>query len=372
MTVGFGSWGRRQREGRPARSRGLKIPPLRLRLFGFVLLACVGVGCPCVRGAVNASPGLRWWLFSNFGASHMCPEMLKRGAGLRLSPTGNIIGRFFPSACHTDVNDDRHTVTLNLQGTGFAWTPLAGRIGFSCAVSVEYRPDFYMASDATYVWAKMNRIVYGPDFKITSIENKTFDWAQRTPIGYITNMFAGQVVSTQVGMGFTVVHGDQGDDFTLGILQPPAKPRHPFNLKDGDHYVFANETTEVHYGEVDFLGPFEVTDKKQALFLRFRLQGPAVDALLLPRVTGDIWRDALEKGAQLAPPRAPPITAFVVTPGPDLKRKFPLPPGEYYVVIDNSNQVGTVSPPWSPTAAIGGDAAVVSYTAEVGDASDEF
>jgi hypothetical protein len=32
-------------------------------------LAVAGVGCPCARGAINASPEIRWWLFSNFGAS---------------------------------------------------------------------------------------------------------------------------------------------------------------------------------------------------------------------------------------------------------------------------------------------------------------
>ena len=26
-------------------------------------------GCPCAQAITEASPGLRWWLFSNFGAS---------------------------------------------------------------------------------------------------------------------------------------------------------------------------------------------------------------------------------------------------------------------------------------------------------------
>ena len=32
------------------------IPPLRLRLLGLFLVLVLGVGCPCVRSAVNASP----------------------------------------------------------------------------------------------------------------------------------------------------------------------------------------------------------------------------------------------------------------------------------------------------------------------------
>ena len=53
-------------------------------------LAFGGAGCPCVRSAVNASPELRWWLFSNYGASKICPEMLKRGVPLKLPQLGNV------------------------------------------------------------------------------------------------------------------------------------------------------------------------------------------------------------------------------------------------------------------------------------------
>jgi hypothetical protein len=55
-------------------------------------------GCGLFRGSVNASPELRWFLFSNFGAQRMCPEMLKRGAPLKLAANGNAIGDSFPNA----------------------------------------------------------------------------------------------------------------------------------------------------------------------------------------------------------------------------------------------------------------------------------
>ena len=111
------------------------IPPLRLRLLGLFLVLVLGVGCPCVRSAVNASPGLRWWLFSNFGAQRMCPEMLKRGVPLKLLPTGNTVGRLFPEQCNYQVNDQAQSVTLSFSGTGSAWTPIAGRVGneFDCS-----------------------------------------------------------------------------------------------------------------------------------------------------------------------------------------------------------------------------------------------
>ena len=67
--------------------------------------ALCAASCSIFRGAVNASPDLRWWLFSNFGAQKMCPEMLKRGAPLRLTPNGNTIGRFFPTTCNYTLSD---------------------------------------------------------------------------------------------------------------------------------------------------------------------------------------------------------------------------------------------------------------------------
>ncbi|HEY3236953.1 MAG TPA: hypothetical protein VGJ84_19700, partial [Polyangiaceae bacterium] len=157
---------------------------------------------------MNASPGLRWWLFSNFGAQRMCPEMLKRGAPLKLTPDGNTVGRFFPNRCGHQVDDASQTVTIRFGGTGFAWTPIAGRVGFAADAAVEYRMDFYMAEDANYIWAKTNRILEGPTFSIGSIENKLVDWATHTPVGYMANTFGTQIVSSQISQGFTVVHTD--------------------------------------------------------------------------------------------------------------------------------------------------------------------
>ncbi len=349
------------------------IPPLRLRVLGLLLVALVGVGCPCVNSYVNASPSLRWWLFSNFGAQRMCPEMLKRGAPLKLSPNGNTIGRFFPEQCHYDVNDQAQTIAIHFSGTGYAWTPVAGRMGFSAAVSVEYRPDFYMADDAVYVYAKFSRLIYGPDFKIGSVENKVVNWATtQTPVGYLANTFGNQVVQSQLNSGFTVVHSDEGDDFSLGILQPPARPKHPFNTSGSDHYVFANETTEVHYGQVDFLGPFEVADTDQALFLRFSVQGPQVEALVVTRSVGDTWRNGLQLGAALGPPPQPPVAGFPLPPGNEVQQKLKLPPGQYYVVVDNSAAVGQVAPAWNPLAVVGGATTNVSYSAELGAADSTF
>src|SRR5205085_11394066 len=82
-------------------------------------LAVAGIGCPC-KDAVNANDSLRWWLFSNFGASKVCPEMQKRGMPIKLQALGpNSVGRFFPQQCQVQVNDSQRTMSVTVNGTGY-------------------------------------------------------------------------------------------------------------------------------------------------------------------------------------------------------------------------------------------------------------
>lgn len=328
-------------------------------------------GCGLFRGSVNASPGLRWFLFSNFGAQRMCPEMLKRGAPLKLTANGNAIGRFFPERCSTQVNDGPQTVTVAFSGTGFASTPIAGRMGFAVSATIDYRMDFFMAEDATYVWARPARIVHGPEFRMGAIENKLVDWAAQGPAGYMVTTFGSQIVEGQLASGFTVVHGDEGDEFSIGILTPPARPHKYFKSSNG-RVTLERDTTEIRTDQIDLIGPLEVPDSEQALFLRFQVTGPALDVMLIRRGAGDLWRNGLQLGAALAAPPEAPLSTFVLQPGQEARQRIPLPQGQYYVVIDNSARMGGVNPPWSPLGILGGNAAVVAYSAELGDADEEF
>lgn len=336
-------------------------------------IALATPGCSWFRSSVNASPGLRWWLFSNFGAGRICPEMLKQGVSLRLAQGGNTVGRFFPTWCRHQVNEGRQTIAVEFTGTGYAWTPIAGRVGFSAEAGIEYRMDFNLTEEAMYIWAQPVGALREPTFKLGAVEYKLVDWAAaQTPVGYLANLFGGQILSSQIASGFTVVHRDDGDEFALGRLNPPQRPPRPFDTEDGQHFVFANETTEVRPEQVDFLGPFEVVDTDQALFFRFRVQGPHVDVLVLQRGTADLWREQLQLGAALAPPPQSPIVSWAIEPGGQQNRKVVLARGQYAVAIDNSSRVGSVSPPWNPLSMVGANGAIVSYTTELGDAGDEF
>jgi hypothetical protein len=323
--------------------------------------------CGLFRGAINSSPGLRWWLFSSFGANKLCPEMLRRGTPLRLTPNGNVIGRFFPSTCQNLVDQASQTITIRFGGTGYGWTPLAGRIGFAASAAVEYRPDFFLDDDAMYVWARTNRIVATPEFQIGSSESPIVNAAAQSPVGYLANIFGGQIMGGQLASGFTVVRTEDGDDFTLGILQPPARPQHPFNASDDERYVFVNETAEIRAEQIDFVGPIQVPQQGQALYIRYRRQGPAAEALVYDRRVADYWRDTLQRGALLAPPQQPPIASLPLTAS-EAEHKLRLPAGEYMIVIDNSSRVGTVRPPWNPLSTVGVNTLFLSYRVELGEA----
>jgi hypothetical protein len=321
-------------------------------------------GCSLFRSAINDSPGIRWFLFSNFGASHICPEMQKRGAALKLT-SDEISGRFFPSQCQSQVDDATQTVSVHFAGTGYAWTPVAGRIGFSCVVKVEYRPDFTMTEDALYVFGRMNRIVEGPTFTVLSIENPMVDWAAQGPAGYLAQTFGQQLVSSKLAEGFTVVRTDEGDDFTLGILYPPARPRHPFNTSEGN-FVVANEATQVRAGQADFVGPFQVADVDQVLLLRWRSAGVQSEGFIYPRAFADPMRLTYEQGGGLIAPTVVP-SAQLAFPLGETSTRMKLPPGEYVMVIDNSDRLGQIAPPWNPLAVVGSGAASLAYIIELAD-----
>ena len=248
--------------------------------FAFSVLL---TGCGWLRSSVNDSPGLRWWLFSNFGAKQICPQVLASGIGLRLVSAGDIVGRFFPNRCYQHIDDTRQTVTLAFAGSGFAWTPVAGRVGFAAQAAVEYRMDFKLTDDAIYVFGVPASAPAPPQFQLGAVENKVVHWAAKSPVGYLANAFGGQILASELAAGFTVIRTDNGDEFSLGHLEPPARPPKPFGLSGNDRVLYASETTELHSGQIDILGPFEVVEKHQALIFAFSGQWSSVRSLHLAK-----------------------------------------------------------------------------------------
>ncbi|MEO7330023.1 MAG: hypothetical protein ABI193_15720 [Minicystis sp.] len=335
-----------------------------LTLVTLALLLTSSSGCV---GIINNTPELRWKLFSLFGASKICPEMLKRSVAIRLQDRGPSIGRFFPMQCTYSVDDARQVVTVSMAGTGYGYMLPAKRVGFSLTAAVEYRPDFVIAGDDLYVWAKLNRIVDGPRFQLGFVENPLADVAANIPpFGSIANFFGNQVVTSAMTQGFTVIHNvDKGDDFTLGLIFPPVRPNHPFQVTMSERFTFANETIGVQGGQRDYLGPFEVSSQNQALYLTLSSQGPAVDVMLVDKLTGDTWRDMYQRGMPLGPSPGPVLAASVHQPGAVSNLRYPLPPGLYYVVIDNTAAAGSVAPVGSIWNPLNGTLAEINYVAQL-------
>jgi hypothetical protein len=293
--------------------------------------------------------------------------VLSSGIGLRFNNAGNIVGRFFPNRCEYRIDDTRQTVTVGFGGTGFAWTPVAGRVGFAANATVEYRMDFRLTDEATYVYGVVASHPSPPQFQIGAVENKLVNWATRTPVGYLANAFGGQILTSEIAAGFTAIRSDSGDEFTLGHLEPPARPPKPFGLSGEDRVLCASETVELHNGQVDIAGPFNVVEEEQALYLRVQVDGAPIEGFIWPRTLIDPWREGLQTGTPLAPPPQLPSAQFALNPGANQVR-VPLGPGNYMLVLDMSAQLGQVQPPFNPLDVLGSGATRVSFSVELGNA----
>ena len=328
-----------------------------LLLLIVLSLAIAGVGCPCTRGAVNASPELRWWLFSNFGASNICPEMLKRGVPLKLPQFGPAsVGRFFPSQCNVQVDDSRKAVVMTASGNGYVMLPFTRRVGFYVGMSVEYLPDFRMEDDATYVWGKFNRFVSPPDLRILGVENAALNLASQTPFGTVATIIGNSLVASEIGKGFTVVRRDDGDDFAMGHLDSPQKPSRQFKAGEG-RAVLASDLTNVYARSREYLGPFQVTQNGASLYLHARVDGAPLTYAIAERSVGEAWRREYESAQPLAAPPGVLMAQGPIAPGGEADLGFPVNPGTYYIVLEN----GTAP------ALLGEQVAQVRYSVELGD-----
>ncbi len=324
------------------------------------------VGCGWLRSGVNDSPSVRWWLFSNFGVAQICPKVLSSGIPLRLSAGGPAIGRFFPNGCSTQVNEPERTVQLALTGTGYAWTPVAGRIGFLASATVDYAMDFRLEDDAMYVWGVPSGRLMAPTFQLGAIENPVVNWAAQGPAGYLASTFGQQILESHLGQGFTAIRTESGDEFALGRLVPPARPKKPFGLASDERILLEHDVAEIRMGQVDMVGPLEVADDDQALYFRFQVDGPRADALLFPRHLIEPWREGLQTGAALRSPGVP-IASFALASGQAQTIRVPLPRGSYILVLDHSTQLGETAPPFNLLSALGSGSTRISYAVELGE-----
>lgn len=322
-------------------------------------------------GVVN-NPGNRSLRFDllKYGLDSFCREMLEVGAGLRLRDNEPLLGRFFADTCSSTVLDEesRKSLVVQFSGKGYAFFgPEVGRIGFRTASVVEYSPDFQLHEGALYVY-----------FRPRNIDSSSFETllVESSLAGATVNLLGlevpmreagARVVRSQLERGLTVIrYSEAGEtDFGLGYVPRGQKPFHPYQVLVSDKLTLANDRTEVHPGQQDYLGGFRVTEKDQALYLTMTLDGaPALDVALVPKGYADVMlsRYAGQPGA--APLAGPPLFGETMLAGQAYRRAIPLPPGVYFLVLDNSSSFGK-----APASARAGEdrAGKVDYLVQLGD-----
>jgi hypothetical protein len=336
------------------------------------LLACAVAGCNptslCKLGVGINDPSnrtLRRNLMS-YGLGQFCQQLLTRNAPLKLSPEQPVIGRFYPQHCQQQTMDNGD-LWVQFDGVGYAFTDLSRKVSFTNASTIQYDQDFRCADDNS-VYAYFDpRAISPPSFHVTQIEaalaNLMQSWA-----GPMADNFGRQMVAAQLGQGFTVIQDSSGGfDFSLGHLPVNQRPPHPYDVHGSSKITVENLRTSVHAGERDFIGPIKVDDPGRALLLTMQLEGQAaVAVMMMPKAQGDQALQAYVSFGPVGPLPAQATGAWseVLQFGHPYQRALPVPPGMYYVVIDNTNPAGQGAPPGGAAAGT----ALVNYAIQIGDA----
>jgi len=348
-------------------------PLLSLALLALLTGCTSSVGSRTVSvlgaGVINdpSNKSLRFDILK-FGLDTFCAEMLKGGAPLKFGDDEPVVGRFFAESCDSQVlDDDAHkSFVVQYTGKGYAWTNVTQRLGFSSRGVVEYATDFQLNDGAMYVYFRP-RLIDGAAFQTTLVES-TLAQGGLAVAGVNTNELGKHIVESQLRRGFTVIRKDSSGatDFALGIVPPGEMPFKPFEVKRTEKQILANERTEVHVGQQDYVGAFEVTDSNQAVYLTVAVDGaPNADVLLVAKPVGDTMLDGYLRSAGGAALSSPALLDDTATQSGGLWRRFvSVDPGRYYLVIDNSSKLGKSAP---DTSTKDDAAAKVDYLVLVGD-----
>ncbi|HEY5242826.1 MAG TPA: hypothetical protein VIJ22_15210, partial [Polyangiaceae bacterium] len=150
-----------------------------------------------------------------FGLSQFCQQMTTRSAPLKLAPDAPVTGRFFPQHCQQQVLDNGD-LWVQFDGMGYAFTNLSRKVTFSSAANIRYDQDFKCADDNSIYAYFDTRNVSPPVFHVMQIEMPGANLLQNWITPYADN-FGQQMVSGQLGQGFTVIQFDDGGtDFDVG------------------------------------------------------------------------------------------------------------------------------------------------------------
>jgi hypothetical protein len=324
-------------------------------------------GLSVMGGTINdpSNKSLRRGLLQ-FGLDQACAEMLKRPTALREggetagSATNPTNGRFFPKSC-SQAQADNGDLVISFSGSGYTYASGVHKVTFEAAATVRYDQDFLMNGEELYGYFRTKE-VSKPDIKLKVIES-TLPAIANQLTGFGEN-YAKQLLSERLRDGFTVRRKSNSEtDFRAGIVQLGTWPKLGYAMGGG--LTLANDRTEVHEQQRDFIGPFEIDDEDNAIFVNGRIDGaPGVNVLVVDGATGDTWIDKYLTIGDATPPPAPPRQMLVAKQGAEFKLKI-TGKGRFWLVFDNTSTIaGGISPPGN---FLDDRAAVVSFAASVGE-----
>lgn len=300
-------------------------------------------------GVVNdpANKSLRFDLLK-YGLEQFCAEMQRRGAPIKLSDHQPVMGRFFAERCQSQVIDQegRQGIVIQYGGRGYAWTNVSGRLGFASQGLVEYAADFQLSDDRMYIYFRP-RSVGATSFEILLVENAIARAGMALP-GVDAAAMGREILVGQLQRGFTVIrHSDRGDtEFAVGLIAPGQRPFRPYQVVDSDKLTLDNDRTEVQLGQQDVITGLRASGDGGTLTIHVNLDGArAIDLLVLREGAA---RSMLSSylttpgGASLV---AAPVFAGQVTAQQPVKMDMNLPRGDYALLFDHGNRVGSSSPP---------------------------
>src|SRR5258708_7781918 len=217
------------------------LPPLAGLASPSALLAACSPNAVCKLGGPINDPSNRTLRrnIMSYGLGQFCQQMTTRNAPLTLAPDPNVVGRFFPQRCTQQILDNGD-LWVHFEGFGYAYTNLSRKVTFTSAATITYNQDFKCADDSSIYAYFDTRSATAPDFQLGQIEQPMANLVQ----GWIkpfADSFGQQMVSGQLGQGFTVIQDPSGSiDFSVGHLPPGQRPFHPFDPHGGSPATYHN------------------------------------------------------------------------------------------------------------------------------------
>lgn len=327
------------------------------------------VGLSLMGGTINdpANKSLRRGMMS-FALDRACKEMLERPAALREggelsgSATNPTNGRFFPKTC-TQSEAANGDLIMSFSGVGYSYSTGVHKVTFEASGQVQYDQDFLMHEDQMYAYFRTKEIqksivhVKVIESTLPSIAN------QLTGFG---DKYGRQLLSERLRDGFTVRRKSNSEtDFRAGIVQLGSWPVTSYH-STGQGLVVANDRTEVHEQQRDFLGPFKIDDSDETLFVTLKIDGaPALNVLVVDDDTAKAWMGKYLTVGDATPPPSKPLALMIAKQNEELRFTAGDTKGTFWIVLDNTGTIAGGAKP--PGNLLDDRAAVVSYAIVLAD-----